>query len=160
MKTRLLIVVALFAFTTILTAQTPQGNPAMKPGAKVMGKHLNEPQRAPLQFLNLTDAQKEALKNNAMDMHKKIQPIRNELREAEVHQRTLMTAEKPDIKAINKNIERIGELKVEIAKITAAQRLEMRVLLTDEQRMKLDRHRGEMNRGQGRMAGRSVRTLR
>ena len=159
MKTRLLIVVALFAFTTILTAQTPQGNPAMKSGAKVMGKPLNEQQKAPLQFLNLTDVQKEALKNNAMEMHKKTQPIRNELREAEVHQRTLMTAEKPDIKAINKNIERIGELKVEIAKITAAQRLEMRALLTDEQRMKLDMHRGEFNRGQGKMEGRPGRDM-
>ncbi|HPT30245.1 MAG TPA: periplasmic heavy metal sensor [Prolixibacteraceae bacterium] len=159
MKTRLLIVVALFAFTTILTAQTPQGNPAVKPGAKVIGKLLNEQQRAPLQFLNLTDVQKEALKNNAMEMHKKTQPIRNELREAEVHQRTLMTAEKPDIKAINKNIERIGELKVEIAKITAARRLEMRALLTDEQRMKLDMHRGEFNRGQGKMEGRPGRDM-
>ena len=159
MKTRLLIVVALFAFTTILTAQTPQGNPAMKSGAKVMGKPLNEQQKAPLQFLNLTDVQKEALKNNAMEMHKKTQPIRNELREAEVHQRTLMTAEKPDIKAINKNIERIGELKVEIAKITAARRLEMRALLTDEQRMKLDMHRGEFNRGQGKMEGRPGRDM-
>jgi Spy/CpxP family protein refolding chaperone len=131
----------------------------MKPGGKVLGMPLHQPQRAPLQFLNLTDAQKEAFKKSSLEMHKKIQPIRNELGEAEAHQRTLMTAEKPDIKAINKNIERIGELKVEMAKIAAAQRLEMRSLLTDEQRMKLDMFRERKTTGQGRMAGRPGRNM-
>jgi Spy/CpxP family protein refolding chaperone len=73
---------------------------------------------------------------------KQIQPIRNELGEANARQKTLTTAEKPDLNAINKNIEKIGALKVEMAKIQAKHRLEMRAQLTDEQRLKFDAHKG------------------
>jgi Spy/CpxP family protein refolding chaperone len=160
MKTKLLIFVAMVGLSVVLNAQTPDSKPALKSGIQVNGMPLHQRQRAPLHFLNLTDAQKEAIKKSSLDMHKKIQPIRNELGEAEARQRTLMTAGKPDIKDINKNIERIGELKVEIAKITAAQRLEMRALLTDEQRMKLDMFKERDNNGRGRMAGRPGRQMR
>jgi Spy/CpxP family protein refolding chaperone len=156
MKTKLLIFVAMVGLSAMLNAQTPVSKPALKSGIQVKGKSLHQPQRAPLQFLNLTDAQKEAIKKSSLEMHKKIQPVRNELGEAEAHQRTLMTAEKPDIKAIHKNIERMGELKVEIAKIAANHRLEMRTLLTDEQRMKLDMQKGNMNRGRGGMVGQGL----
>jgi Spy/CpxP family protein refolding chaperone len=154
MKTKLLILVALVGLSFVLIAQNPEGKSALKSGISVEGMPHSPQQRAPLAFLNLTDAQKEAIKKSSLEMHKKIKPVRNELGEAEAHQRTLMTAEKPDIKAIHRNIERIGELKVEIAKIAAAQRLELRGLLTDEQRMKLDMFRERKSSGQGRMAGR------
>ncbi len=88
--------------------------------------------------LNLTDQQKEAFKKIRLAMHEEILPIRNEIGEAEAHQRTLVTAEKPDLSAIDKNIEKIGALKVEAAKIIMKHHLEMRALLTAEQRMKFD----------------------
>jgi hypothetical protein len=43
MKTRFLIVIDMCAFTTVLTAQTRQGNPAMKSGERVMGTPLHQP---------------------------------------------------------------------------------------------------------------------
>ena len=49
-----------------------------------------------------------------------------------------MSADKPDLAATNKNIDKIGGLKIEIAKISVKHRLEMRNLLNDEQRVKLD----------------------
>jgi len=158
-KTKLLIIMVMVGLSTVMTAQTQESKPALKPGLQVKGMPLHQQQRTPLQFLNLTDAQKETMKKSALEMHKKMQPVRNELGEAEARQKTLVTAEKPDIKAINKNIERIGELKVEIAKIAAAQRLEMRALLTEEQRMKLDMSRERKTTGQGRMAGRPGRNM-
>ena len=82
-------------------------------------------------------------------LHKQLQPLRNQLGEAEAHQKTLMTAEKSDLGAINKNIEKMGELKVQMAKIQAKQRLEMRAQLTDEQRLKFDLFRENMKNGKG-----------
>ena len=146
--------------STVLTAQTQESKPALKKGLKVKGMPLPQQQRPLLHLLNLTDVQKEAFKKSTLDMHKKMQPLRNELGEAEARQKTLMTAAKPELKAIHKNIERIGELKVEIAKIAAAQRLEMRSLLTDEQRMKLDMFKERENNGRGRMAGQPGRYRR
>ena len=103
--------------------------------------------------LNLTDEQKEAFKQSAIAMRKQILPLRNELGEAEAHQRTLVTAEKPDLSAINKNIEKIGGIRVEIAKIQARNRIEMRAKLTDEQKMKFDSFNAnkQMGNGPGRM---------
>jgi len=82
-------------------------------------------------------------------MFKLIQPIQNELQEAEARQKTLTTAEKPDMGAINKNIEKIGQLKTDIAKIQAKQWIEMRAQLSDEQRMKFDMHHGKMKHDKG-----------
>jgi Spy/CpxP family protein refolding chaperone len=110
---------------------------------------MNEGQRGPGNGLNLTDAQKEAFKQSMLATQKQIQPIRNELGEANARQKTLTTAEKPDLNAINKNIEKIGALKVEMAKIQAKHRLEMRAQLTDEQRLKFDAHKGKMMQGKG-----------
>ena len=45
------------------------------------------------------------------------------------HQKTLMTAEKTDLAAINKNIEKIGGLKIEMAKIKAKNHLDLRAQL-------------------------------
>ena len=56
-------------------------------------------------------------------------------------------AEKPDFGAINKNLEKIGDLRVEMAKIETKHRLEMRVQLTDEQRLKFDLFKGKMKQG-------------
>ena len=110
---------------------------------------LNDGQRGSGNGLNLTDAQKEAFKQSMLAVQKQLQPIRNELGELLAHQKTLMTSENPDLNAINKNIEKIGALKVEMAKIQAKHRLEMRAQLTDEQRLKFDLHQGKMKHGNG-----------
>ena len=76
--------------------------------------------------LNLTDDQKKAFKESLLALHKQIKPLKNELGEAVAHQKTLMDAEKTDLGAINKNIEKIAALRVEMAKAMAKSRLEMR----------------------------------
>ena len=73
-----------------------------------------------------------------MATQKQLQPLRNALGEAEAHQKTLVTAEKPDFGAINKNIEKIGGIRVEMAKIQTKNRLDLRAQLTDEQKLKFD----------------------
>lgn len=154
MKTKILSLALLMVMFLTVSAQPqtnreikifrgPQNNMRMNTGHEGLAKALN-----------LNDQQKEAFKKIMLDMHQEILPVRNEIGEAEAHQRTLVTAEKPDLSAINKNIEKIGALKVEIAKIAVKHRLEMRALLTDEQRMKFDNWRKEMRHPMGQRFGR------
>jgi Spy/CpxP family protein refolding chaperone len=116
----------------------PQNSMAMRADHQAMAKALN-----------LTDEQKEAFKKIMLATHKEILPVRNEIGEAVAHQKTLISAEKPDMTAINKNIDRIGALKIELAKIEIKHRLEMRALLTDEQRLKFEGWKERMKHPMG-----------
>ena len=140
---------ALFmGLTTVLVAQ---------PGEKGEGKSRHgsnhemrmDEQRGHENGLDLTDAQKEVFKQSMLAMQKQLQPIRNELGEARAHQKTLTTAEKPDMNAINKNIEKMGSLKTEMAKIQTKYHLEMRAQLTDGQRLKFDMFDHQKRDGKG-----------
>lgn len=149
MKTKILMLVVLLSMSAVLVAQPADrgGKKSFIERDKVM--HMNERQRGSGERMNLTAEQKEAFKKSMLEMQKQLQPIRNELGEAEAHQRTLTSTEKPDLGAINKNIEKIGSLKVEMAKIQAKHRFEMRAQLTDEQRLKFDAHKGKMMQNRG-----------
>ncbi len=150
MKTKVLMLAVLLGLTTVVVAQ---------PKEKEQGKNFQGPKhemrmddrKGGLENgLNLTDAQKEAFKQSRLAMQKQLQPIQNELGEAEAHQKTLMSAEKPDLTAINKNIEKIGGLKVEMEKIKTKNHLDMRAQLTEEQRLKFDAFKEHMGGGEGR----------
>jgi Spy/CpxP family protein refolding chaperone len=148
MKTKVLIIAVLLGFNTLLMAQSKESatkSPSHGPEREMRENDKREHENA----LNLTDAQKEAFKQSMLAMQKKLQPIRNELGEAEAHQKTLMTAEKPDLNDINKNIEKIGSLKTEMAKLQAKNRLDLRAQLTEEQRLKFDMHQNKMRHGEG-----------
>lgn len=148
MKTKVLLIVVLMSVSAVLFAQ-PRERENQRP---LRGDRFEQRkgQEGPVQALNLTDEQKEAFKQSMLALQKQLQPLRNQLGEAEAHQRTLMTAERPDLKDINKNIEKIGEIKVEMAKLQAKHRLEMRAQLNDEQRLKFDRFKHQqMKEGKG-----------
>lgn len=149
MKTKVLMLVMLMSMSVVLVAQ-PVDRDLRKPVREQDRVLLDEGQRGPGNGLNLTDVQKEAFKKSMLAVQKQIQPLRNELGEAQAHQKTLTTAEKPDLNAINKNIEKIGALKIEMAKIQAKHHLEMRAQLTDEQRLKFDHFKGKMMQERGR----------
>jgi Spy/CpxP family protein refolding chaperone len=149
MKAKVLILVVLMGLTTVLVAQS-RGNGQRKQFIEQDRVLLDDDgHRGPASGLNLTDAQKEAFKQSRLALQKQLQPLRNELGEAVAHQKTLTTAEKPDITVINKNIEKIGELRVEMAKIQAKHRLDMRAQLTDEQRLKFDMFKEKMKHERG-----------
>ncbi len=138
MKTKVLMIAVLLGLTTVAVAQPKengQGKTFQGPKHEMRMEHRNG---GPGAELELTDAQKEAFKQSRLEMQKQLQPIKNQLGEAEAHQKTLITAEKPDLAAINKNIEKIGSLRVEMAKIRTKSRLDIRAQLTEEQRLKFD----------------------
>jgi hypothetical protein len=130
MKTRILVLAILMGFTTVLMAQ---------PGQK------NDPKKgAGVEWRNRANSDQSMLA-----MQKEIKPLRNELGEALAHQKTLVSADTPDLKAIDKNLDKIGDLKTEMAKIRAKYQLEMRAQLTPEQQMKFDLKKGRMNHPMG-----------
>ncbi|MCK9413919.1 MAG: Spy/CpxP family protein refolding chaperone [Prolixibacteraceae bacterium] len=148
MRTKIFMVVMLMGLSTILIAQTAEPmakkfRGTERPAMRMKAMHGGN------QGLNLTDAQKEAFKANMLATQKQLQPLRNALGEAEAHQKTLVTAEKPDFGAINKNIEKIGGIRIEMAKIQAKNRLDMRAQLTDEQKLKFDLFKHGMRQGKG-----------
>ena len=148
MKTKILMVVMLMSLSVVLIAQPEENGMRKSMGRPERGSQMNE-WRGAIKGLNLTDAQKESFKQSTLAVHKQLQPLRNELGEAVAHQKTLVTAEKPDLNAINKNIEKIGGIRIEMAKIQAKHRLEMRAQLTDEQRLKFDLFKGKIRPGKG-----------
>lgn len=156
MKTKALMIAVLLGFTTVAMAQPKEkGKTPLAPKHEMRMEHFNP---SPGAALELTDAQKEAFKQSRLVLQKQLQPIQNELGEAEAHQKTLMTAEKPDVAAINKNIEKMGSLKVEMAKIRAKNHLDMRAQLTEEQRLKFDAMKGHLR--EGRKEGNGMRNFR
>lgn len=158
MKTKVLMIAVLLGLTTVSMAQPKEKEQPKAPFAPKHEMRMEHRNPGPGAALQLTDAQKEAFKQSRLVMQKQLLPIQNELGEAEAHQKTLMTAEKPDLAVINKNIEKIGSLRVEMAKIRAKSRLDMRAQLTEEQRLKLDAMKGHLR--EGRREGNGMRNFR
>ena len=85
-----------------------------------------------------TDEQKGIIKEMRLELAKQMKPLKNELGELEARQRTLSTQEKPDMKTIFKNIDKMSEVKTEIAKIMAQHIQDVRAMLDEEQLLKFD----------------------
>ena len=138
MKTRilsLLIVTALFISTAGLAQPTKQGNRNTERKSMMM-KQFAQQKNIHQKFF--TVEQQETMKAFRLETAKKVKPFKNELRELMAHQQTLTTADNADLKAINKNIDKMSDTKTEIAKIMAAQHQQIRSLLTEEQLLRFD----------------------
>lgn len=149
MKAKILSLVLLMGLSVAVFAQKTENGPKNTMRGQDHALMMQDGKRGPANGMNLTDAQKDAFKKSMMETQKQIQPLRNELGEVKAHQKTLMTAEKTDLSAINKNIEKIGTIRIEMAKIQAKCRLDMRAQLTDEQKLKFDLNKGKMGRENG-----------
>jgi Spy/CpxP family protein refolding chaperone len=110
--------------------------------AQPPGKRGGPQQEGGERFLNripdITEEQKEQIKEIKTDHMKEVLPIRNQIDEKQAQLKTLSTADKVDMPKVNKTIEEIGELKVNIAKKRAAHRQGIRNALTEDQRVVFD----------------------
>lgn len=88
--------------------------------------------------LKLTDEQKAKIKEIHMASYKEMKELRNQLGELKAKQHTLTTADKPDMGAINANIDEISKVVTKMMKIRAENHQKIRSLLTDEQKMIFD----------------------
>lgn len=145
MKTKILsliIVAALFISTSVMAQPAKQGKQGFQnPERKAMMMKRMAQQKGERQNF-FTAEQKETMKKLQLETAKKVKPLKNELREMMAHQQTLTTAENADLKAINKNIDKMAETKAEIAKIMVAQQQQVRSMLTEEQLLKFDSRKG------------------
>ncbi len=159
MKTRVLslfIVATLLISTTVLAQPTKQGN--RNPERKsMMMKQFAQQKNIHQKFF--TVEQQETMKTLRLETAKKVKPFKNELRELMAHQQTLTTADNADLKAINKNIDKISGAKTEIAKIMASQHQQIRSLLSEEQLLKFDAMKNSRGKKQSRDSSRSHRRM-
>ena len=153
MKTRilsLLIVAALFISTAGLAQPAKQGNQGsqFQERKAMMMKQFAQQKNIHQKFF--TVEQQETMKSLRLETAKKVKPFKNELRELMAHQQTLTTANNADLKAINKNIDKMSVTKTEIAKIMAAQHQQIRSLLTEEQLLRFDARKNNSGKNPGR----------
>lgn len=137
MKTRILFI-ALFLFLI----PGVKAQPALKGGMRPFDSMRNQAQpkgkiEVLKRALNLTEDQQETIRKIRVTMAKELLPLKNAAGESRAHLKTLVSAEKPDMAAINQSLDKIGAQKIELAKTAMKYMLQMRSVLTEEQRMKL-----------------------
>lgn len=143
MRTKIgsLLLVAVFFVAMTANAQTPQNRQDRQ--KRMMHRDLRaQAEKAPF----FTEEQKEAIKEIRLETDKEMKPLRNELRELNARQQTLTTEEGANLEAIYENIEKMADVKTEMAKIRAKQHQEVRGLLTEEQLLKFDNRRQMMQK--------------
>ena len=87
---------------------------------------------------NLTDEKTKSIKELLAQNKKDLEPLKKQLSEKEEALRKLVIAEKPDKPAIEKLIDEIGVLRAQIMKKNISFKMDVRGLLTDEQKKALE----------------------
>ncbi|NQT24364.1 periplasmic heavy metal sensor [candidate division KSB1 bacterium] len=90
--------------------------------------------------MGLTEDQQAKFKDLGLKLDKVLIPLKSDLKILDAELDKLLIADKPDKAAINKKIDEIGAVKVKIEKANVKNKLAKRALLTDEQRIKFDKH--------------------
>lgn len=90
-----------------------------------------------LEQLDLSASQREQIAEIRDQHQRDAVQRRAELETAALDMRSLMRAERPDRRAIDRQIDRIAELRADMMKARVATQLDMRAVLTDEQRNRL-----------------------
>ncbi len=113
--------------------------------------------------LDLTEEQQAEITSLRAEHYKAVTPLKNKMAELRAHERTLLSEESVDMKAVNKTIDEQTELSNSIRKLQVKQQVAIKGLLSDEQVMKLQQRRqfaqgngshGKSGRqGQGRHGG-------
>lgn len=150
MKTRayIIIILALFAGGVV---QAQKGAGRQHPGMRMQqGIHQ---QSKPGEYLNLTEDQQKQMQQLREAHQKEAKPLFNQLRENRAHYKTLLSADKPDMKAIDKSIDEFTSLQNKIQKSGVQFRMDVRNILTDEQKQKIEDKKFRFNRAQKRGGG-------
>lgn len=153
MKTRILsmVLIALFAIATTAMAQPEQSRKRSPEQREMMMKRQKAMHEKHQNFF--TEEQKTKMKELRFETAKQIKPIKNELNELSAKQKTLTTADKTDLKAINSNIDKMADLKASMQKIMAAQHQEVRQMLDEEQLLKFDAMKNKRSAKRGNSHG-------
>ncbi len=91
--------------------------------------------------LELTEEQQAEITSLRAEHYKTVTPLKNKMAELRAHERTLLSEESVDMKAVNKTIDEQTELSNSIRKLQVKQQVAIKGLLSDEQVMKLQQRR-------------------
>lgn len=138
MKT-LVIFLALFGLTALTFAQ--QGNQKNNDQRMEKMREIRQNRNMQLGIPDLSDQQKEQIQDIRLNTRKEMMPLQNRMREKAARLKTLRTAEKADMNAINSVVDEMSSLRAEIMKVRLASEQEIRSLLTDDQRVIFDSRR-------------------
>jgi len=129
------------AASLILTGSAFAQQPKMESGDMGMQRmHGKEHAEHMPMIPDMTEKQKEQIKELRIEHLKAMLPLKNQLMEKKARLNTLSTSENANMKEINNMIEEIGAIKTRMMKERAAHRQEVRTLLTAEQRLMFDMH--------------------
>ena len=138
----------LFILTLIFSSLLIASSLAQPPG-KRSGSHPGMEERILDRIPDITEKQKEQIKEIRTDHMKEVLPLRNQVREKEAHLQTISTGENVNLEKVNKTIEEISALKMNMAKKRAAHRQEIRKVLTEDQRVIFDSFRMKKGKHHG-----------
>lgn len=106
--------------------------------------------------VEFSDKQKEEIKEIRIEFAKATKDTQNELNELKARQKTLMTANQPDLNEIYSNIDKISDLKNIMMKDRLAMKLDIQSVMTDEQKL-LVANRPNRGKGYGQAKGKKGR---
>lgn len=141
MKTRIIKSVGvLFLSIIMVTAVNAQSN---RQGGRGQGPNAtgDGPAFGMRYNLDLTEEQQSEITALRTEHFKAITPLRNKMAELKARERTLLSEENVDMKAVNKTIDEQTELASSIRKLQVKQQLAIKGLLSDEQLMKMQERR-------------------
>lgn len=101
----------------------------------------------------LTVEQREKMKEIRLSARENVLPLENQIRERKARLNTLSTGDTIDANAANSTIEEISKLESDLQKIRWNSRMEIRKLLTDEQKVLFDTFHSQNHRGPQRRNG-------
>lgn len=148
-------IMALFAtVATLALTMGAQAQPQM--GKPVDRQNVEKPNQCRKEFrgqcqmafdnLNLSEDQKTKIKSIRINHQKEMMKLRAKKQELQAHLNVLRTADVADMKAINATIDEITQNQNQMMKSQESFIQQIRVLLTDEQRVEFDMHKA-MRRG-------------
>ena len=153
MKTNIFMAIAIAAVTSLTATAQPQRmqpysgkspnevRQIMRQVEETRRPESNEMRRTggfSLERLNLDEKQQEEIKKIQLEQAKERTKTRNLLREKRAKLEVLQTADKSDLKEINRLIDEIAAIQAQQMKSQAAARQKIRSLLTEEQRVRFD----------------------
>jgi Spy/CpxP family protein refolding chaperone len=107
--------------------------PAMQEIAHASDRQMEERGPKKPMIPNLSEEQKEQIKEFRLAAEKSALPLKNQVGEKEARLKTLTTAEVYDAKSTDKVIEEIGKLRTDLLKLKVATEQKVKGILTDEQ---------------------------
>jgi|GEM_PF-3369731 Spy/CpxP family protein refolding chaperone len=143
-----LILAALFLAVAVVSAQTVEKKIVIKEGP-AMHQCGSE---------SLTEEQQKKIQELQTALDKQVQTIKADLEIKQAELKKLLIADKPEAGAVNKKIDEIGALKLQLEKLHVQTRLKIREILTPEQRLEFDKCGGNCGKCGGACDGAGMRS--